>query len=164
MAIWHFSISLMPAHSVKNTIGYISDVLDEYVDRPFEEIDLDKETPNYWAPSDARVHADSFRELVGPETKSYSDVIQFGAEEFRDYVEIREGDLTFHFDLRYLRRELMDWIIDFACRHKLVIVAHGSGRLLEPKFEALKQELLASRAAEFARKPLESILKYGGGE
>jgi len=164
VAIWHFSISLMPANSVKHEMGFIWEVLNEYVGRPFEDIDLDKETPNYWAPSDARVHADSFRDLVGPETKSYSDVIQFGAEECRDYVEIRENDLTFHFDLRCLRPELMDWIIDFACRNELVIVAHGSGRLMEPSLEALKQELLASRAAEFTRKPLETILKYGDNE
>lgn len=156
MAIWQFSVSLVPIEGLLNHYGKLIEVVPEYGEMdPENPPDLDNpvDYPNYW--QNAQYLTDIAKRVseILPQIESWSsEALMFG-EERGNKVEIWNNDVYCRIDARSPDPNLLRLIADLAAEFKCVVVLKEGGRVVPGDVESLNIAFLESKAVNFCLDP-----------
>lgn len=154
MAVWQYDIALVPRSGVIREHGIIPDELPGYraVWNPQDQVD--QAFPNYWEGGIAPESLSGEVEAFLPMTSSWSaDAVMYG-DAVSHRIEIwRRDSIKFRFDVRRPDLHLLQYVVDFARRHDLLMVPDSAGHPMEPSFDRIIADIRGSDAYSFCKDP-----------
>lgn len=153
MAVYQFQFALLPAVGITRLHTGDVDYIGEYAARdPDAEINLDEESPNYWAGIDKIPLQKIIGDLL-PGRESWSDEAFMYGDSKRDHIEIWDDTVYVSLDARNLNVPLLRAIVAAAHDHNCKLVLKDGGKVIFPHLADVLAALDNSSAMKFLRDP-----------
>ena len=158
MAIWQFRMSMLPREGVRNKLGCIPSVFEEYKsDFSFSGSATDENDVNYWKGYSLSGTVSAFSEIF-IEKQSWDERMRLFEVDSGSKVEVWQDDVYIKYDARNPDYTLLKKVVNIARDLKCILVSEEDGKMIEPEFSSVLECFQNSRAYRVKENP-ENVLE-----